>query len=148
MLFQGADFDGVDFSQMNLSQTVFASSTVNDAVLTAKSMTYDFRGTPWWEAYIIDQAILPWVITYYFPYNPGMQLPGGYKITADEYRAKINRLCTEKMIACSENVYDLVKTSLRFLPRSARQLNNGCRFETVHEAGSRAFNRGGGPRCN
>jgi len=101
VLFQGADFDGVDFSQMNLSQTVFASSTVNDAVLTAKSMTYDFRGTPWWEAYIIDQAILPWVITYYFPYNPGMQLPGGYKITADEYRAKINRLCTEKMIACS-----------------------------------------------
>jgi Pentapeptide repeats (8 copies) len=98
----GADFDGVNFSQMNLSQTVFSTSTVNGAVLTAKTMTYDFRGTPWWEADIVDQAILPWLITYHFPYNPAEQLPSGYKITADEYQAKIGRLCTEKMIACSQ----------------------------------------------
>ena len=101
--FINANLDGVDFSQMNLSQTLFFSSSVNGAVLTAKSqMTFDFRGTPFWEASVIDQAILPWLITYHFPYNPTDQWPSGYKITLEEYSGKISKLCTGQMLACSQ----------------------------------------------
>ena len=119
IVIMGSNLDNVDFSQMNLAETTISQSTVNGAVLSAATMMYNFLGTPWWEADIIDQAILPYQITYNFPENPWQVFPGGYKISLDQYRAKISKLCTGKMLACTEDC-------LRFGQRSVPTAPEVC----------------------
>jgi hypothetical protein len=96
-----ANLQDVDFSQANLAQAAIAVSNVDGAVLLPKQSTYDFNGTPWWEAKAIDQTVMQWLLVNNYPERPGSVLPPGYKISRDEYQSKIQKLCTSKTNLCT-----------------------------------------------
>jgi hypothetical protein len=102
IIFLSVNLDDVDFSRMNLAQTAISISTVKGALLTAKQMTFDFRGVPWWEADAIDQAVLSWLILNNYPERPNAVALSGHKITPAQYQARIEILCTSKMPVCSK----------------------------------------------
>ena len=101
MSFVYANFDNVDFSKANLTQTILSTCSINGAILTPKAVTYAFPGTPWWEVDSIDQKSLPYLLTYYYPEIPSVIYPTDYKITREQYERKIGKLCIGDKIFCS-----------------------------------------------
>jgi hypothetical protein len=98
--FVNSDLDGVNFGKANLLQAVFDRTTLNGANLATDSFTYDFRGSTWWDAAVINQTVLPWLIGNNYPYSLGEVLPQNYVVSLDQYKNDIERLCTSKMPIC------------------------------------------------
>jgi hypothetical protein len=101
IVLSGADFDDVDFSLMNLTQTVFFSSRFRGAIILSTAPTYDFRGSNWWDADKIDQTFLPYLISYLYPNQPNVIYPSGYQITNEQYANNVAKLCTSQLKICS-----------------------------------------------
>jgi hypothetical protein len=102
--FLAAHLENVDFSQINLTGTAISVSSLENAILAPKGVTFDFRNSDWWNVEKIDQEILKQAIASAYPIdssNPALfNIPKEYSVSEDEYRAKIAKLCTKNMKIC------------------------------------------------
>jgi hypothetical protein len=96
------DLSNVDFTKIDLLQSVVTVSVLKGAVLTPKNLPYSLSGSTWWDAAAIEQKmLLPWLITNAYPEQLTTFYPVGYKISKEQYIANVTRLCTANMKICS-----------------------------------------------
>jgi hypothetical protein len=104
IIFNVANFDGVDFSKTILSQSSFYQSSVKGANFTLPDdkMTYAFPGTAWWEAASINQTILRWLIANAYPGSDSQSMLLSPVPAEESYQMKVQNLCANKSGWCDK----------------------------------------------
>jgi hypothetical protein len=106
LYFFEADLSNVDFSNFDISETVFDHCDMKGAKLTPKKFgdTMDIRGTYWWDAREINQDALAKLIANEYPYYiKGGQYRDSAAIDKNYYVERIRALCVPMRPYCQPN---------------------------------------------